>query len=90
MEWESLRIPKKILSFSSYQDYAVYNAIWKPFNNCLGATVSIELTDQEYEQIRAAIESWSNTAELAAFAEKGHGYGNSDSGFGVIYADDLD
>ena len=49
-----------------------------------------ELTDQEYERIRAAIESWGNTAELAAFAEKGHGYGNSDSGFGVVYPDDLD
>ena len=28
--------------------------------------------------------------ELALFAEKRHGYGNSDGGFGVIYPEDLD
>ena len=49
-----------------------------------------ELTDQEYERIRDAIKSWSNAVELAAFVKNGHGYGNNDSGFGVIYPDDLD
>lgn len=40
--------------------------------------------------IRDSIRSWGNLAELAAFAERRHGFGNSDGGFGVTYPGDLD
>src|SRR5262245_1394976 len=36
------------------------------------------------------IERAPQLAQLAEFALKGHGYGDSDGGFGVVYADDLD
>ena len=39
---------------------------------------------------REVILEWRNPSELALFAEKRHGYGNSDGGFGIIYPGDLD
>lgn len=39
---------------------------------------------------REVILEWRNPVELAFFAEKRHGYGNSDGGFGIIYPEDLD
>jgi hypothetical protein len=46
--------------------------------------------DQQDTRILEVIASWGNLAELASFAEKRHGYGNSDGGFGVTYPGDLD
>jgi hypothetical protein len=39
---------------------------------------------------REVIDAWPNFAQLAECAERCHGYGNSDGGFGVIYPDDVD
>ena len=47
-------------------------------------------TNQRNEQVLQVIQSWYRPAELAEFAVLRHGFGNSDGGFGVTYADDLD
>lgn len=39
---------------------------------------------------REVILEWRRLAELADFAERRHGYGNSNGGFGVHYPEDLD
>lgn len=39
---------------------------------------------------REVIREWSTLSELADFAERRQGYGNSNGGFGVIYPEDLD
>ena len=39
---------------------------------------------------REIISQWSQLSELADFAERRHGYGNSDGGFGITYPGDLD
>jgi hypothetical protein len=39
---------------------------------------------------REVIDAWRSIAELVDFAEKRHGFGNSDGGFGAIYPDDVD
>lgn len=39
---------------------------------------------------REIISQWSQLSELAGFAERRHGYGNSDGGFGITYPGDLD
>ncbi len=39
---------------------------------------------------REVIDAWSDLARLVDFAEKRHGFGNSDGGFGVTYPGDLD
>jgi hypothetical protein len=39
---------------------------------------------------RDAIRHWSRLAELAEFAARRHGFGDSDGGFGVTYPGDLD
>jgi hypothetical protein len=39
---------------------------------------------------RDAIRHWRRLPDLAGFAELGHGYGDSDGGFGVTYPGDLD
>ena len=38
----------------------------------------------------AAMRSWRELRELADFAARRYGYGNSDGGFGIIYPGDLD
>lgn len=40
--------------------------------------------------IREAIRHWRRLPDLAGFAEQGHGFGDSDGGFGVTYPGDLD
>jgi hypothetical protein len=40
--------------------------------------------------IRDAIRHWSSLPELADFAVRRHGYGNTDGGFGLTYPGDLD
>ena len=37
-----------------------------------------------------AIRHWPSLRELAVFAIRGHGYGDTDGGFGVTYPGDLD
>lgn len=49
----------------------------------------MDIPDEE-SACREVILEWRNPSELAAFAEKRHGYGNSDGGFGVTYPEDLD
>jgi hypothetical protein len=39
---------------------------------------------------RNAIRHWSRLPELAEFAARRHGFGDSDGGFGVTYSGDLD
>lgn len=39
---------------------------------------------------REVILEWRTLSELATFAERRHGYGNSDGGFGICYPTDLD
>ncbi len=39
---------------------------------------------------RDAIRHWWRLTDLAGFAEQGHGYGDSNGGFGVTYPGDLD
>ncbi|WP_434155708.1 hypothetical protein [Pseudomonas sp. JZ134] len=39
---------------------------------------------------REVISQWSQLSELADFAERRHGYGSSDGGFGITYPGDLD
>jgi len=41
-------------------------------------------------QIAEVIRHWHCLSDLAAFAAKRHGFGDSNGGFGVIYPDDLD
>ncbi|MEQ1784648.1 MAG: hypothetical protein ABMA14_25150 [Hyphomonadaceae bacterium] len=46
---------------------------------------------EEHEaQVVHAIERWHRPSDLVDFACKGHGFGDSDGGFGVVYASDLD
>jgi hypothetical protein len=40
--------------------------------------------------VEVAIGAWRSLDDLVQFALKRHGYGNSDSGIGVTYANDLD
>jgi hypothetical protein len=40
--------------------------------------------------VHVAIRHWSSLTQLADFAAQGHGYGDSDGGFGVTYPGDLD
>jgi hypothetical protein len=42
------------------------------------------------EAARDVIRHWRRLSQLAEFAERGHGYGDSDGGFGVTYPGDLD
>ena len=51
--------------------------------------MSSEVEERE-AQVVHAIERWHRPTDLAEFAAKGHGFGDSDGGFGVIYASDLD
>lgn len=39
---------------------------------------------------REVIKNWRRLTELADFAERRHGYGNSNGGFGITYPGDLD
>lgn len=45
---------------------------------------------QGIERIKEVISHWRQPAELADFAEKRHGYGDTNGGFGVTYPEDLD
>ena len=56
----------------------------------LGVKPLILGNDQIEMRIREVIASWRSVTELASFALRHHGYGNSDGGFGVIYPGDLD
>lgn len=40
--------------------------------------------------IRSVLQSWSRPCELADFAQRRSGYGNSDGGFGLLYPHELD
>jgi hypothetical protein len=42
------------------------------------------------EAAMASIRHWSKLADLAKFAADGHGFGDSDGGFGITYPTDLD
>jgi hypothetical protein len=46
-------------------------------------------TPDAIEAIRASIRHW-RLADLASFAERRHGFGNTDGGFGVTYPGNLD
>lgn len=39
---------------------------------------------------REVIHAWTTLSQLVDFAERGHGFGNSDGGFGAIYPGDVD
>lgn len=47
-------------------------------------------TPTSEEAAREAARHWSRLAQLAEFAIARHGFGDSDSGFGVTYPGDLD
>jgi hypothetical protein len=51
--------------------------------------VSVETPDPE-TAVRDAIRHWSRLPELAEFAARGHGYTDTDGGFGVTYSGDRD
>src|ERR1700679_3612006 len=42
------------------------------------------------QAVKESIRHWSDLAELARFAVEPHGFGNSDTGFRITYAEDLD
>jgi hypothetical protein len=42
------------------------------------------------ERLKEVISAWSTPSQLANYAIRRQGYGNSDGGFGVIYPEDLD
>jgi len=41
-------------------------------------------------RVKEVIDAWSNPAEVAAFALKRRGFGDSNGGFGVVYPHSLD
>jgi hypothetical protein len=51
--------------------------------------MSSEVEEREVQVVQA-IEHWHRSADLAEFAVKHHGFSDTNGGFGVIYASDLD
>jgi hypothetical protein len=47
-------------------------------------------TPDPISAVLASIRHWHNKANLAQFAIEGHGFGNTDGGFGITYPRDLD
>ena len=51
---------------------------------------SMQPTPETIARVKEVIDAWSNPAEVAAFALKRRGFGDSNGGFGVVYPHGLD